>query len=68
MQTIAQGGWEAFQAAGQQMMFDFTGFSNHGKGMIVNGVVAIIIVSCMYMAVLGVSGPPDISLWFKPPS
>ena len=92
IQAIAQGGWEAFQAAGQAMMynvfsfacemvmvamvflilfgllFHFTNSNHNGANMIKNGIVVIIIVSCMYMAILGASGPPDISIWFKPPA
>lgn len=92
IQTIAQAGWDAFQAAGQQMMnsaisficemvmvamvfvilfgmlFYFTNYNGHGKGMIVNGVIGIIVATCIYMWLLGASGPPDISLWFKPPT
>jgi hypothetical protein len=92
IQAIAQGGWDAFQAAGQAMMnnvitfvcemvmvamvfmilfgllFHFTHYSSKGAGMIVNGIVVMIVISCVYMAILGASGPPDISIWFRPPA
>ncbi len=50
------------------LLFHFTRYSSKGAGMIANGIVVIIIVSCLYMATLGASGPPDISIWFRPPA
>jgi hypothetical protein len=91
IQAIAQGGWEAFQAAGATMLRNFFGFlcemgmvvsvfvlligviyhfshySPTGKQYIVNAIAAFIIISVFYMAILGTAGPPDISIWFRPP-
>ncbi len=50
------------------LLFHFTHYSSKGAGMIANGIVVIIAVSCIYMSILGASGPPDISIWFRPPA
>ncbi|NMC06637.1 MAG: hypothetical protein GYA24_15575 [Candidatus Lokiarchaeota archaeon] len=51
------------------LLLYFTGVNSHGgKNMAIYAVVGMVFFSCLYMAILGASGPPDISLWFKPPT
>jgi hypothetical protein len=50
------------------VLFTFTHYHKSGPGMIVTGIAGMIIISCAYMAILGASGPPDISIWFRPPA
>ena len=50
------------------LLAHFSRYSKSGAGYIVNGIVLIIAVSCIYMGLLGASSPPDISIWFRPPA
>jgi hypothetical protein len=50
------------------LLAHFTRYSKGGAGWIVNGIVLAIGISCIYMGVFGASGPPDISIWFRPPA
>ncbi len=50
------------------VLFTFTRYNKAGPNMIVTGIVGMIVISCAYMAILGASGPPDISVWFRPPA
>ncbi len=50
------------------LLAHFTRYSKGGAGWLVNGIILAIGISCVYMWVLGTSGPPDISIWFRPPS
>ncbi len=50
------------------MLAHFSRYSKGGAGWIVNGIILAIGISCVYMSVLGASGPPDISIWFRPPA
>ncbi|MHA1791202.1 MAG: hypothetical protein ACTSVI_01075 [Promethearchaeota archaeon] len=46
----------------------FSGYSQKaGKGMLMNGVLLVIILTIFYMAMFNVDGPPDISGFFKLP-
>ena len=45
-------------------------FSHYNKGgliLIVHGIVGEIICSCLYMAITGATGPPDITIFFRAP-
>jgi hypothetical protein len=50
------------------LLAHFSHYSKGGAGWIVNGIILAIGISCIYMGVLGASGPPDISIWFRPPA
>lgn len=45
----------------------FTGYSKKGLGYLVNGIVMEIVLSCIFMAITGATGPPDISIFFRAP-
>ena len=45
----------------------FSGYSRKGLGYLVNGIVLEIMLSCIFMAITGATGPPDISIFFKVP-
>ena len=45
----------------------FSGYSHKGLGYLVNGIVMEIVLSCVFMAITGATGPPDISIFFRPP-
>ncbi len=50
------------------LLAHFSRYSKSGANWLVNGIILAIGISCIYMGVLGASGPPDISIWFRPPA
>ena len=46
----------------------FTSYNKGGLHWLVNAIILEIILCCLYMAILGTNGPPDISIFFRPPS
>lgn len=65
--------FEMAMVAGVVMMFygvvaHLTRYSKSGTNWLINGILLEIVVSCLYMWLLGANGPPDISIWFRPPA
>jgi hypothetical protein len=45
----------------------FTGYNKKALPWLVNGIVMEIVLSCFYMAIMGTTGPPDITIFFRAP-
>nr|MDO8114080.1 hypothetical protein [Candidatus Sigynarchaeota archaeon] len=46
----------------------FTTVNSHaGRSLLINAVVLEILLACTYMAIFAVSGPPDLSIFFRLP-
>lgn len=43
----------------------FTGYNKKALPWLVNGIVMEIVLSCFYMVIMGTTGPPDISIFFR---